>query len=215
MTTRPTPRAGGSRQRVLSALRETTPQPVPLPDLRYASAELTMPSRIEAFANALAEAGAGFGRIANEAELEATLRGYAPYAAAERVVSGVAGIGVRGEGTELGGSPHSFSDVDVTVARGSFGVAENGAVWCDGEGLPHRATYFLCQHLVLVVEAATLVETMHAAYERLGAQRAQEAGRREAPWCGFIAGPSKTADIEQALVVGAHGPRSHFVVLVG
>jgi L-lactate dehydrogenase complex protein LldG len=30
----------------------------------------------------------------------------------------------------------------------------------------------------------------------------------------FIAGPSKTADIEQSLVLGAHGPRSLIVFLI-
>jgi len=48
---------------------------------------------------------------------------------------------------------------------------------------------------------------MHDAYARL---------RLGAPGFGlFIAGPSKTADIEQALVIGAHGARSATIVLVG
>jgi L-lactate dehydrogenase complex protein LldG len=33
-------------------------------------------------------------------------------------------------------------------------------------------------------------------------------------WGCFIAGPSKTADIEQSLVIGAHGARSMVIFLL-
>ena len=65
----------------------------------------------------------------------------------------------------------------------------------------------IAEHLVLVVEAATVVSDMHAAYARLA--------ERPVAYGTFIAGPSKTADIEQALVIGAHGARSCTVLLVG
>ncbi|MEE3329509.1 MAG: LUD domain-containing protein [Myxococcota bacterium] len=207
-------RPGGSRLRVLAALRATSPQPVALPDVDSWSATRAQKSpeeRADAFISALEEADASVVRVTSEAEIEAVLEAHAPYQRARRVVSGITGIGPRGEGGAGSELPESFADVDVAVARGHFGVAENGAVWCDGEGLPHRVTYFLCQHLVLVVAAATLVDTLHDAYRQLGEQPVL---CRERAWSGFIAGPSKTADIEQALVVGAHGPRSLLVVLV-
>ena len=103
--------------------------------------------------------------------------------------------------------PHALEDVDFAILRGEIAVAENGAVWVTDAGVRHRALYFIAQHLVLVVPAAALVDNMPQAYERL-----QFAG----PGYGaFLSGPSKTADIEQSLVIGAHGPRSMTVFCVG
>jgi L-lactate dehydrogenase complex protein LldG len=60
---------------------------------------------------------------------------------------------------------------------------------------------------VLVVDAREVVNDMHEAYARLEP--------REVGYGLFISGPSKTADIEQALVIGAQGARSCTVFLVG
>jgi L-lactate dehydrogenase complex protein LldG len=60
--------------------------------------------------------------------------------------------------------------------------------------------------MALVVPAAAVVHNMHEAYGRI------EVGRHR--FAGFISGPSKTADIEQSLVIGAHGARSLTVYLV-
>ena len=88
---------------------------------------------------------------------------------------------------------------------GVFGVAESGAVWVEAGSLPERAALWLAEHVALVVPEEALVDHLHAAYARL---------RFPGPGFGsFVAGPSKTADIEQALVIGAQGPRSLTVVL--
>ena len=97
----------------------------------------------------------------------------------------------------------SLEEVEVLEIDGEFGVAENGAIWLKEEALPHRVAPFICQHLVIHVKK--IVPHMHAAYEELG--------KVDSTFGLFLAGPSKTADIEQSLVIGAHGARSLTVVL--
>jgi L-lactate dehydrogenase complex protein LldG len=101
--------------------------------------------------------------------------------------------------------PADLVEVEVAIVRGRFGVAENAAVWVDDERLPHRALPFVVEHLVLLLSTSDIVTNMHAAYGALGGHR---------PGYGmFVSGPSKTADIEQSLVIGAQGPRSVLAIL--
>jgi L-lactate dehydrogenase complex protein LldG len=103
--------------------------------------------------------------------------------------------------------PHELDDLDVAIMHGEFAVAENAAVWVTDHGTRHRVVYFIAQHLVLVVDARSIVHNMHQAYQRL---------KFDEPGYGvFISGPSKTADIEQSLVIGAQGPRSLHVFFLG
>ena len=97
----------------------------------------------------------------------------------------------------------SLAEVEVLEIDGEFGVAENGAIWLIDEALPHRVAPFICQHLVINV--SKIVPNMHAAYEELK--------KTSSSFGLFLAGPSKTADIEQSLVIGAHGARSLTVVI--
>ena len=94
---------------------------------------------------------------------------------------------------------------DPAVVEGAFGVAENGCVYLEEpQGRP-RADYFLSEALVMVIRREDIVANMHDAYDRLG-EKVKGYGI-------FISGPSKTADIEQALVFGAHGAREVAVLL--
>ncbi|WP_194972360.1 LutC/YkgG family protein [Aquiflexum lacus] len=100
---------------------------------------------------------------------------------------------------------HDLADIEVAIIQGQFGVAENGAIWLTDENMGLRALPFITEHLVIVLDEKSLVDNMHTAYKKIGDQHSG--------FGLFIAGPSKTADIEQSLVIGAHGAKSLRVVL--
>ena len=103
-------------------------------------------------------------------------------------------------------SPHALADVSVAILCGALGVAENGAVGLDGREARPRALAVLCERLVLLLESRRLVPDLHAALAQL------PEGALAQPHFTFVAGPSKTADIEGELVLGAHGARELVVV---
>lgn len=99
-----------------------------------------------------------------------------------------------------------LESVHKTYLQATLGVAENGSVWLYEHQMVNRLLPFICQHLVIVLEKKNIVATMHHAYKNIDAAK-EGFGL-------FLAGPSKTADIEQSLVIGAHGARSLVVYLV-
>ncbi len=91
--------------------------------------------------------------------------------------------------------------------QATLGVAENGSVWLYESQMVNRLLPFICQHLVLVINKNDIVPTMHHAYQKIDVARDG--------FGVFLAGPSKTADIEQSLVIGAHGARTTTIFIVG
>jgi L-lactate dehydrogenase complex protein LldG len=176
----------------------------------------TYQDRRAQFTDVLTAVGGSAIAARDEADANQRLRLLPIYPDAKRIVSLVSGVGEANVNLSAVGSPHALADVDVAIMPGEFAVAENAAVWVTDRNVPLRVIYFLCQHLVLVVPAGEIVDNMHAAYERLTSAERNGGVTFNNPMFGaFIAGPSKTADIEQSLVIGAHGPRSLTVFLVG
>ncbi|MEO0473240.1 MAG: LUD domain-containing protein, partial [Bacteroidota bacterium] len=102
-------------------------------------------------------------------------------------------------------SENDLLAIDLAILPAQLVVAENAALWLSEAEMGQRVLPFICQHLLLVVKPDDLVADMHTAYERI---------QIDTTGFGvFIAGPSKTADIEQSLVIGAQGARSLTVFL--
>lgn len=193
-----------SRDEILSAVRKHLPESVALPELTGPWIQYADP--IAQFSSVLDMIGGRCVRVANRESITAELETLPVYASATQIVSTIPGVGTPTVNMDSIDDPHALEDVDFAILPGEFGVAENAAVWVTDQAVKHRVIYFLCQHLALVISAQDVLHNMHEAYERLSVGNS--------PFGGFIAGPSKTADIEQSLVIGAHGPRSMTVFIV-
>jgi L-lactate dehydrogenase complex protein LldG len=193
-----------SKQSILKAVAGSSGGAVELPGLDDFGIRYDDPHA--QFAEVLAAVGGTAIRVADDAALESELQQLDVVRDAGKVFSRVPGVASTVDLDDVE-TPHELNGLDLTILPGELAVAENAAVWVSGGGLKHRAVYFIAEHLILVVNAGNLVHNMHQAYERL---RFGEAG-----YGVFISGPSKTADIEQSLVIGAQGPRSLHVFLRG
>jgi L-lactate dehydrogenase complex protein LldG len=194
-----------SRDRILAALRRNAPPAVAAPDLAGLGVAFADP--IAQLAESVVAVGGACARVADLAAADAAIAGLPQTTGAARIASLVPGVGRPT--VDLAGvtDPHALADLDLAILPGELAVAENAAVWVDGRALPHRAVFVITNHLVLVVHARDVVHHLHQAYDRLAG--------RPLGYGLFISGPSKTADIEQVLVVGAQGARTCTVVIVG
>ena len=189
--------------RVARAIPEQS-EASPLPALNGLGSTRADPQRD--FQNSL-QAAAGRALLLSDYEhLEAALSQLDCYRHAKRVCTTVPGVLRSNVNQSAFEDPRSLSQIDVAVLRAELGVAENGAVWIAPKNIMERALLFLSEHVVVLLDKSRIVDDMHRAYEAIAVNSAS--------FGCFVSGPSKTADIEQALVIGAHGPRSFSVVLV-
>lgn len=121
------------------------------------------------------------------------------YATEKRMITTISELAEIATTDWFNDDPHTLKDVELTLIKAHFGVAENSALWVTDDILGQRVATFIPQYLAIIVNKKDIVATMHQAYERIGNQKYG--------FGTFIAGPSKTADIEQSLILGAHGAR--------
>jgi len=193
-----------SREKILAAVAMNQPAAMPLPDISFLKGDAA--NAVANFTTTLTNIGGKVLNVAGFDEIKALIPQH--FDATKRVVSTLPELADMAEinkGEAM--DPHTLEDIELTVIKAHFAVAENGAVWVTEDIMGQRVLPFICQHLAVVVDARNVVPTMHEAYQKIGTG--------VYGFGTFIAGPSKTADIEQSLVLGAHGPRSMTIFLVG
>jgi L-lactate dehydrogenase complex protein LldG len=190
-----------SRERILQAVRANRGELRPLPELPAGAA---LPNdAVQRFMAMIEEVG-GEARLVTEAEVHGLIASRDSESAT--VVSMVAEYPHSTTKVSARSPLAALEGIDLVVLRGALGVVENGAIWLAEEAMAHRALPFVAMHLVLLLRADQLVADMHGAYAVLS--------RDTSGFGVFVSGPSKTADIERALVIGAQGPRSLLMVVI-
>ncbi|MCW2308115.1 LutC/YkgG family protein [Rhodobium gokarnense] len=105
------------------------------------------------------------------------------------------------DGTDLVGLSHAFG-----------GVAETGTLVLASGGDNPTTLNFLPETHIVVISAEDIAGDYETVFERVRAAY----GEGTMPRClNLVTGPSRSGDIEQTILLGAHGPKDVHIVVVG
>lgn len=191
-----------AREKILAAVAANQPRSTRLPVIDHRGVTPVAGDLISLFTQNLQTVGGYLQRIRSIADLRAVING-------ARTTGGsvLNLIPQAGEVDPIPASLDTLGSLQQVFMLGSVAIAENGAIWIPESKMLGRILPFITDQLILVIDEKQLVPTMHEAYEKI---KVDEDG-----FGVFIAGPSKTADIEQSLVIGAHGARKLVVMMIG
>ena len=191
-----------SREKILAAVKNNQPALQQLPELTTLAA-IQYPNKFEQFCTVLKTIGGTVIEIKNTNEIiEYVKNNFSSNQNYVTTLPELSGIAMLDEKLDA----HFLENIEVAVVNAQFGVAENGSVWVTDAEIKIRALPFICQHLAVILNKKYFVNNMHEAYKLIGNDGYN--------FGVFIAGPSKTADIEQSLVLGAHGPKTMTVFII-
>lgn len=189
-----------SKDSILSRIRANRPNAWPLPDVPIF--ETPASDKRQLFIQILERGSSKVSSVEDISQISKVIDTYFPQR--KRTLSTLSYLEDTEKITSL--EPDFYEGTDLAIVEGIIGVAENGALWITEKELGGiRVLPFITQHLVMIISEKSLVGTMHEAYKIIGSPSAD--------FGVFIAGPSKTADIEQSLVIGAQGARSLLVII--
>jgi L-lactate dehydrogenase complex protein LldG len=105
-------------------------------------------------------------------------------------------------------SPAPPSGEDAALAAADFGIAETGTLAFLAGPAKASSWHFLPGREIALVERASIVPTLEDVFAVLTARAIPST-------LNLVTGPSRTADIEQTIERGAHGPRAVDIIVIG
>lgn len=196
-----------SRDNILNALRNNVRETYEKPDLTQIK-PIVFDNPLEQFKlKATTTAGAKLIEMEPDENLDDIVR--RAYPDAKIIASNLQGVSAQ-LNPDTVDEAQELAAADVGVIQGDFGVAENACVWIP-QTMKEKAICFASEFLVILLDKKNIVNNMHEAYGRIEASKDYF---QQYKFGTFISGPSKTADIESALVYGAQAARGVTIVLV-
>ena len=189
-----------SKNDILAKIRQNTGTRYEMPKIELDP--ITFSEKVAKFSEILSQAGGKAIELEKGEDINDVIRREFPDA--KHIASNLQEIDCATFNPDLLDNPKELNGTDVAIVRGEFGVVENAAVWLPKQ-VRHKGLYFISNAMVILLDKTQLVNNMHEAYARNE--------KSEYDYGVFMSGPSKTADIEQALVFGAHGPIQVVVIL--
>ncbi|MBK7107056.1 MAG: LUD domain-containing protein [Ignavibacteriae bacterium] len=99
-----------------------------------------------------------------------------------------------------------ISNIKTSVVEADFAVSDIAQLVFYYDNSKTSYPHFLCDFVIAIVEVKNLLANQFKLFEIIDKEKAKN--------MVFVAGPSRTADIEKVLVLGAHGPRKLLVILI-
>lgn len=104
--------------------------------------------------------------------------------------------------------------IDTSIVEARCGVANLGIVGLSANPQAPRLSSLITNNCIYLLKKESIVENLYAGIEHIKAYERERSGTEILPTnIIFVAGPSRTADIELQTVFGVHGPRVVYVVL--
>ena len=190
------------KEDLLQKLRQNTKEQYDMPDINIQG--LTYPDLFVQFREMTETVGGKVVSARKTDDINQLVRNL--YPEAKTFASSLPYINIAQKNPETVTDATDLNGTDVGIVEGKVGVAENGCIWIP-QTMKEKAVCFISEYLVIIIDRQNLVNNMHEAYARIDMDEQYNFGT-------FISGPSKTADIEQALVMGAQAARGVTVIVL-